>query len=73
MSRSIREYLQHMLDETQYLVSQTRDLDKAVFLGDETLKRAFAWEAPPPSGRSRLPCSTKCSAPVILLVCSWAA
>ncbi len=41
MSRSVREYLQHMLDETRYLLSQAQGLDKETFLHDETLKRAF--------------------------------
>ncbi len=41
MSRSIREYLQHMLDETHYLLDHMRDLNKDVFLRDETFKRAF--------------------------------
>ncbi len=41
MSRSIREYLQHMLDETHYLLDHMQDLNKDVFLRDETFKRAF--------------------------------
>ena len=41
MSRSIREYIQHMLDETQYLLTQSQGLVKESFLQDETLKRAF--------------------------------
>ncbi len=41
MSRSVREYLQHILDETLYLETQSRELNKAEFLQDETLKRAF--------------------------------
>lgn len=41
MPRSIREYLQHILDETEYLTEQSRGLDKKAFLQDETLKRAF--------------------------------
>ena len=41
MSRSIREYLQHMLDETHYLLDHMQELNKDVFLRDETFKRAF--------------------------------
>jgi uncharacterized protein with HEPN domain len=41
MSRSTREYLQHILDETQYLLDHVQGLDKETFLHDETLKRAF--------------------------------
>ena len=41
MSRSVREYLQHILDETRYLLNQAHGLDKEAFLADETLKRAF--------------------------------
>ena len=41
MSRSNRDYLQHILDETHYLLNQTQDLTKEEFLQDETLKRAF--------------------------------
>ena len=41
MSRSVREYLQHILDETHYLLSKAYGLDEATFLHDETLKRAF--------------------------------
>ena len=41
MSRSVREYLQHILDETNYLLNETQGLDKHTFLRNETLKRAF--------------------------------
>jgi len=41
MSRSLLAYLQHILDETEYLMDRSRGLAKAEFLGDETLKRAF--------------------------------
>ena len=41
MSASTRPYLQHILTETQYLLDQTQGLEKAAFLHDETLKRAF--------------------------------
>jgi uncharacterized protein with HEPN domain len=41
MSHSVREYLEHILDETRYLVQETQALDREAFLGSETLKRAF--------------------------------
>lgn len=40
MSPSAREYLQHILDETTYIINSF-GLDKATFLQDETLKRAY--------------------------------
>ena len=42
MSLSAREYLQHILDEATYLAAEVQGLDKASFLRDPTLKRAFA-------------------------------
>lgn len=41
MSPSAREYLQHILDETAYLITSSRDLSQEHFVGDETLKRAY--------------------------------
>ena len=41
MSRNSRDYLRHILDETEYLISTSRSADKSSFLEDETLKRAF--------------------------------
>ncbi|GIV98985.1 DUF86 domain-containing protein [Roseiflexus sp.] len=41
MPPSTREYLQHILEETTYLLRSSRDLDKTAFLQNETLKRAF--------------------------------
>jgi uncharacterized protein with HEPN domain len=41
MPRSVREYLQHILDETEYLTEQSQGLDRETFLQDDTLKRAF--------------------------------
>lgn len=41
MSPSPREYLRHILDELDYLLSQTSKTDFESFLRDETLKRAF--------------------------------
>jgi len=35
------EYLRHILDEADYLLSQAERLDKNSFLHSETLKRAF--------------------------------
>jgi len=35
------EYLRHILDEVEYLVTHTKSLDKKKFQEDETLKRAF--------------------------------
>ena len=40
MSRSAREYLQHILDETRYLMTISTDLEQWTFQNDETLKRA---------------------------------
>ncbi|HXL82338.1 MAG TPA: DUF86 domain-containing protein [Pyrinomonadaceae bacterium] len=42
MPRSAAEYLQHILDEVDYLESQVKATTKADFLQDETLKRSFA-------------------------------
>jgi len=41
MFRSPLEYLRHILDETAYLLSQTKGLSKEQYLLDETLRRAF--------------------------------
>ena len=41
MSRSGLEYLNHILEEIQYLTDHARDLAKEQFVADETLKRAF--------------------------------
>ncbi len=41
MSPSAREYLQHILDETTYIMTNSVGLEKAVFVQDETLKRAY--------------------------------
>jgi len=40
MFHSMREYLQHIQDETTYLLHVTTDLKKIDFIRDETLKRA---------------------------------
>jgi uncharacterized protein with HEPN domain len=37
----VREYLKHILDETDYLTRNTKALDRDTFLADETLQRAF--------------------------------
>lgn len=41
MSRSVREYLQHILDKISYLLRSSQRLDYTTFLQDETLKRAY--------------------------------
>src|SRR5215216_1389771 len=41
MPPSVHEYLRHILDETVYLLRSSYSLDKATFLQDETLKRAY--------------------------------
>ncbi len=41
MSRDDRDYLRHILDETEYLIATSSALDKSSFLENETLKRAF--------------------------------
>jgi len=41
MPLSVREYLQHILDETDYLTEKSQGVSKEMFLQDETLKRAF--------------------------------
>src|SRR5687768_8385079 len=41
MSTSIRAYLHHILNETQYLISQSQGLTKEAFLSDDTRQRAF--------------------------------
>jgi uncharacterized protein with HEPN domain len=41
MSPSAREYLQHILDETTYIITSSVSLDKTTFVQDETLKRAY--------------------------------
>lgn len=41
MPLSPLEYLRHILDEADYLISQTSGLSRDIFMKDETLKRAF--------------------------------
>ena len=41
MSLSPLDYLQHILDEADYLLKCTKDVTRKQFLKDETLKRAF--------------------------------
>jgi len=41
MPRSVREYLNHILDETEYLMECSRGIGKEQFLEDPTLQRAF--------------------------------
>lgn len=42
MSLSGREFLQHILDEAEYLSDRSRGLTSEEFLRDHTLRRAFA-------------------------------
>ena len=41
MPRSVHEYLQHILDETRYLLEESYGVSQEAFLENETLKRAF--------------------------------
>jgi uncharacterized protein with HEPN domain len=41
MPPSVREYFQHILDEIHYVQQHADGLEKAVFLADETRKRAY--------------------------------
>jgi uncharacterized protein with HEPN domain len=41
MSPSTREYLQHILDETNYIITSSANFNQVEFLQDETLKRAY--------------------------------
>jgi uncharacterized protein with HEPN domain len=41
MSFEPREYLRHILDEANYLVDQSRSLDRARFVDDPNMTRAF--------------------------------
>ena len=41
MSFEPREYLRHILAEAEYLLEASSRIDKAGFLQDETLRRAF--------------------------------
>lgn len=41
MPRSAREYLQHILDEADYLIKHAQGINKEQFLQSATLKRAF--------------------------------
>lgn len=41
MPQQPNEYLQHILDEIQYLTTAAEGVDRETFLSDDTLKRAF--------------------------------
>jgi uncharacterized protein with HEPN domain len=41
MPRSVRDHLQHIRDETTYLLTSAQGLDHTAFVQDETRKRAF--------------------------------
>lgn len=38
---SYTDYLRHILDEAEYIISKSKGLNKSSFLKDKTLKRAF--------------------------------
>lgn len=42
MSKSHKEYLQHILDETKYLVFSSKTINEGRFMRDETLQRAYS-------------------------------
>ena len=41
MSPSSSDYLRHILDETNYLITTSQGLNKKDFINDQTLKRAW--------------------------------
>jgi uncharacterized protein with HEPN domain len=41
MSLPTREYLNHILDETAYVMTDSENVSKTDFLENETLKRAY--------------------------------
>jgi uncharacterized protein with HEPN domain len=41
MPLSSLEYIRHIHDEIEYLIAQSKDLDKREFMKSETFKRAF--------------------------------
>ncbi len=41
MSRSPKEYLQHILEESSFIIENSQGMDKSSFLTDERSKRAF--------------------------------
>ena len=41
MSRSTSEYLSHILEETDYLLTNSKNVSKKEFVQNETLKRAY--------------------------------
>ena len=41
MSASIENYLRHILDEIEYLLKESKDLNKENFIQNQTLMRAF--------------------------------
>ena len=64
MSHSGREYLRHIVDECEYLLSRSTSLGREAFLSDPTLLRAFvrsleiigeAAKRVPPELRDELP------------------
>lgn len=41
MPLSSLEYIHHILDEIEYIIAESKELDRGEFLKNETLKRAF--------------------------------
>ena len=41
MSKLPKEYLKHILDETNYLIKSSKDLEEEKFSRDETFQKAF--------------------------------
>lgn len=41
MSKSDREYLRHILDEVNFLIQSTENIDEKKFMHDPTLQRAY--------------------------------
>ena len=41
MSKSPKEYLKHILDETEYLLKSSAEIAEERFMRDETLQKAF--------------------------------
>lgn len=42
MSKSVSDYLRHILRELNYLADSAADLSEETFLADDTMRRAFA-------------------------------
>ena len=42
MSKRPEEYLKHILDEIEYLLKSSKDINEDRFMDDETLQRAYS-------------------------------